>query len=1367
MARIATPTAEDIYRLAARLKQNCLLQDGSLIFPGETVWTSENVRAFLNAFTDSGYKDEESFIERYRAQFAKEPKGVARFAAEILAVFYLFPADIKKKKVEDLRRVLSLSKDTIGDDHDLARTLSAGGIGRGGQGYFQRRPDELTYLAKAVAEIKALDKAARQRVLATGTEFQRILDNATEEGRRRQIRQILLHILYPDQYERIASRSQKKRILEAFGPEVFGKDEDPWPEDIDEALRRIRGHFEKANPQERIDFYSTTRIHNTWADDEAEPGEEGGDSAAPTCWLFQANPKVSRILHALYDLPELTFAARQSKNQMKAGDPALIWMSGTENGGIYAVGTITEAAEDRVEDPDELAYRIEKAESASEPRVRIRIDRNLILRPILRRDLIEDPVLKDLPVLQFANATVYEISADHWKAIEERIEPTPREWSREELLLGLELFLRGRDGAANDKRRNTERLARVFGRTEAAITGRLQDLRHLATGEGRAQAAGLARYIWAEYKSDTARALKDATTTRERLLAGGGIRRQAYWKVSPGKEGALWEEMRESGVIGIDYSQMGDLSGLRSQAEALAAYRKAYPGNSTKSDEIQTRLLWYFIGEIREGDVVVANRGRSVVLGRGVVGKYRYEPGRAEYPHLREVQWFDTAERQVEEQGAWAVAVERISPELYRKLFPEDGAESANMEFVPNEVQTIAEIREGLRIFNEQLVAHRSRATTITQQTTYWVFDDQTRRFAPSKFCGYRGMTFERYEGLTEAVKKEKRPGFDGTEAREAIEKVTGRKYEADKDLGGRLVEWARECFGPETLEGVARSKWRFVYLPRAKEDALAAKPAAVAAKPDVYSFVRDARFRFPDELITTYLLSLMTKPFVILSGISGTGKTKLAQLVAEWAESSAPEPPRVSRRPPSAPDANTWVYQLQRFNFSRSLLYIYREWEGRFGLEAGAGARDSIIHYRGKSYATRILELEPAGRQYFRARLPAEFMRSLTEDLEIGDFVTITPRIDGDTTQIDIAAIEAEEEIEQAVVRRHEFISVRPDWLDGKGILGYLNPITNQYVTPAFLRLLLEAHREKDKPYFAILDEMNLARVEHYFSDLLSATESRRLDGDKVLAEPVQLHDRKRCIPLLREEQTDWEPPQRCTNCTGGRQEVQACPLYFDGVQLVPPQIEVPPNLHVTGTVNIDETTHAFSPKVLDRANVIEFNRVDLSPETSQADGGVSSFRFASNVELRGARPAVSGDYLHLDGRTRKRVEDLNARLERYNLHFGYRVANEMGAYIHAARGYIGEDAVDTALDLQFVQKVLPKLNGPKQKLQRPLEDLLAFALAGGSADETDDAREKLLERVALGTDPWADAVFPRTARKVSRMLRTLRQQGFVSAIE
>ncbi len=542
-----------------------------------------------------------------------------------------------------------------------------------------------------------------------------------------------------------------------------------------------------------------------------------------------------------------------------------------------------------------------------------------------------------------------------------------------------------------------------------------------------------------------------------------------------------------------------------------------------------------------------------------------------------------------------------------------------------------------------------------------------------------------------------------------------------------------------------------------------------------IYENLRSRGFHFPDELVTSYLLSLKTKPFVILSGISGTGKTKLAQAIAEWAGSEVREVELEEPKEPS-PDGS-WQFRLQPYTLRHRQLIIGREGEQLFDLPE-IGSRPLKIRFGEQTYAGSVGAFKHGRGKTTRwvLRLGIEMPERLAASATVGDFmrISIVPAPDEASLQmVSIERVEKRTKRETETITRHEFVSVRPDWLDGKDVLGFYNLLTEDYVARPFVRLLLRAHRDPDKPYFVILDEMNLARVEHYFADLLSATESRTLDEGRLRQEPLHLHDLPKCEPL--DAPDTWQRPEKCASCQARPHEVEKCQLFFDGVQLVPPALGVPPNVYVTGTVNIDETTHMFSPKVLDRANVIEFNRVDLAGYGAAEDR--SPFKLSDGI-IKLGRTTVAGreDFLNAPEIVKQTLIDFNKLLSEFNLHFGYRVANEIALYVQNARLHVGDDAEMTALDLQILQKILPKLHGPKQQLAEPLRRLLWFCAFGSietvKMSEVDE--KKSIEALRVGStvappgggDPVTPR-FPRSASKLARMLTKLQTQGFVSFIE
>jgi hypothetical protein len=223
--------------------------------------------------------------------------------------------------------------------------------------------------------------------------------------------------------------------------------------------------------------------------------------------------------------------------------------------------------------------------------------------------------------------------------------------------------------------------------------------------------------------------------------------------------------------------------------------------------------------------------------------------------------------------------------------------------------------------------------------------------------------------------------------------------------------------------------------------------------------------------------------------------------------------------------------------------------------------------------------------------------------------------------------------------------IPVRPDWTEPAQLLGFMDAISGSYQRTRFTEALLQAHRQPTRPIFVCLDEMNLAQPEHYFADILSSMEA---GGE------LRLH-------------------------SGGPDKS------------VPPTIPWPENLYITGTVNMDETTRTLSPKVLDRANVLDMSAVDV--------GG-----FCQNLKGRdpSLQPVLESDMV-------PQLERLAAILAPHGLHFGNRVIEEIARYLTFSKAH---GVLPAALDVQIEQKILTKLRGGPE--HREMLDKLVKELAG-----------------------------------------------------
>ncbi|UIF85731.1 McrB family protein [Cupriavidus sp. UYPR2.512] len=228
----------------------------------------------------------------------------------------------------------------------------------------------------------------------------------------------------------------------------------------------------------------------------------------------------------------------------------------------------------------------------------------------------------------------------------------------------------------------------------------------------------------------------------------------------------------------------------------------------------------------------------------------------------------------------------------------------------------------------------------------------------------------------------------------------------------------------------------------------------------------------------------------------------------------------------------------------------------------------------------------------------------------------------------------------------------VRPEWTDPTGLTGYFDVLTNRYVVPTFLEAVLVATAHRESPVFVILDEMNLARVEYYLSDVLSCMETQGR---------LQLHSNS--VPL--------------EGTTGA--SIRA-------------ELPLPANLFIIGTINVDETTNPVSDKVLDRASVIDMSAVDVPGFLASLEG-----RYP---ELKDARAASEA-----------RLTEIHGLMQQYGLGFGYRLIEEFVRYHAFDAASLKSPAADVT-DQLLVQKVLVKLRGAER--QRPLLTSLDKACEG-----------------------------------------------------
>lgn len=298
------------------------------------------------------------------------------------------------------------------------------------------------------------------------------------------------------------------------------------------------------------------------------------------------------------------------------------------------------------------------------------------------------------------------------------------------------------------------------------------------------------------------------------------------------------------------------------------------------------------------------------------------------------------------------------------------------------------------------------------------------------------------------------------------------------------------------------------------------------------------------------------------------------------------------------------------------------------------------------------------------------------------------------------------------------EIIQVKPNWHNSMDVVGYLSNIpTPHYEFTPFVKFIAKAWQYPDVPFFLCLDEMNLAPVEEYFAEYLSAIESRGFENGEYITDPI--------IKPFKDFNSTVKPLKGNYK---GKENVDVCevmleallPNYKDGKSsdettnklaehFKNKGLTLPKNIIVIGTVNMDETTFSFSRKVLDRAMSIEMNEVNYDSflddttddDIKSIEGAIGTTRLDDLLVNRPVDGHLVIDNIGNDNASLAigYLKLINGLLEGTSYKLGYRAANEALLYISSAKDFGNEDT-NSALDDFTLMKILSRIEGDTTKL-------------------------------------------------------------------
>jgi hypothetical protein len=366
--------------------------------------------------------------------------------------------------------------------------------------------------------------------------------------------------------------------------------------------------------------------------------------------------------------------------------------------------------------------------------------------------------------------------------------------------------------------------------------------------------------------------------------------------------------------------------------------------------------------------------------------------------------------------------------------------------------------------------------------------------------------------------------------------------------------------------------------------------------------------------------------------------------------------------------------------------------------------------------------------------------------------------------------------------------IEVKPNWHDSTELLGYYSNLSKSYQFKKFVKFLVKAKLNPDVPFFVCMDEMNLAPVEHYFAEILSIIETRKhpknkdtgkvdmsliktgaIVESKYFKEATKIDDNGNERHKFNMSDKDWYEYFFDT-ATMSEDEKKQIEHFQYSRMLQEEGLTLPDNVIIIGTVNMDDTTHQFSRKVIDRAMTIEMNGGKLS----EMYGGSRNLEYLSEEEQQKWQKEFCQRYVTADEvletykdeaedimkKVPARLEEINKALKGTPFEVSYRVLNELTIMIGVMlddpeEGSDIDSIINKAVDRILLMKILPRIEGDS--------DMFNLKNAVTVEAKTCHNRLEWLKELAPAIVDENDEHYPQTARgKIQEMIERLENQEF-----
>lgn len=369
--------------------------------------------------------------------------------------------------------------------------------------------------------------------------------------------------------------------------------------------------------------------------------------------------------------------------------------------------------------------------------------------------------------------------------------------------------------------------------------------------------------------------------------------------------------------------------------------------------------------------------------------------------------------------------------------------------------------------------------------------------------------------------------------------------------------------------------------------------------------------------------------------------------------------------------------------------------------------------------------------------------------------------------------------------------IEVKPNWHDSTELLGYYSRLGSKpgYQFTKFVKFLVKAKMYPEVPFFVCLDEMNLAPVEQYFAEILSILETRKVvigeDGNKTIkTEAIIDAEHFKALGKIGGFAPNFTDRDIYLKLFGIDTESDIDKEVGGRTDLTTEGLTLPDNVVIIGTVNMDDTTHQFSRKVIDRAMTIEMNggnlrsmfggskNLEYLPEAEQKEWqNAFSRRYVTADEVLEAHPDVAEELIE---KLPAQLEEINKALKGTPFEVSYRVLNELTIMVGVMldEGRELDDAIAQSVNNILLMKILPRIEGDAEMFALSREYKAKVGVAYDNRlewlkDIAPDIKESSADAESENDDTEENAAVvqehqPTAQEKIQEMIDRLDNQEF-----